>query len=47
MLYAEVIVDITAEALDRPFSYIIPEELEKDIADGSRENEDCIRRRHR
>ena len=35
MLYAEVIVDITAEALDRPFSYIIPEELEKDIAVGA------------
>ena len=34
MLYAEVIVDITSEALDRPFSYIIPEEMEKDIAVG-------------
>ena len=31
MLYAEVIVDITSEALDRPFSYIIPEEMEKEM----------------
>lgn len=35
MLYAEVIVDITSEALDRPFSYIIPEEMEKEIAVGA------------
>ena len=35
MLYAEVIVDITSEALDRPFSYIIPEEMEREIAVGA------------
>ena len=35
MLYADVIVDITAEALDRPFSYIVPEEMRKNVVVGS------------
>ena len=35
MLYAEVIVDITSEAVDRPFSYIIPKEMEEKIAVGA------------
>ncbi|MDO4805218.1 MAG: primosomal protein N', partial [Lachnospiraceae bacterium] len=35
MLYADVIVDITAEALDRPFSYIVPEGLKDAVVLGS------------
>ena len=35
MLYADVIVDITAEALDRPFSYIVPEMMRGHITQGS------------
>ena len=29
MTYADVIVDITAKALDRPFQYLVPEDLER------------------
>ena len=35
MLYADVIVDITAEALDRPFSYIVPESMKGNVVTGS------------
>ena len=35
MTYADVIVDITAKALDRPFQYLVPPELEKDIEEGA------------
>ena len=31
MKFANVIVDISHEKLDRPFGYIIPDELEKEI----------------
>ena len=31
MLYADIVIDISAEDLDRSFSYRVPEELEKDI----------------
>lgn len=34
-LYADVIVDITAEALDRPFSYIVPEAMRENVVAGS------------
>lgn len=35
MLYADVIVDITAEALDRPFSYVVPEGMRGNVVIGS------------
>ena len=31
MRYADVAVDITAKALDRPFQYLIPPELEAEM----------------
>ena len=31
MKFANVIVDISHEKLDRPFGYIIPDELEEEI----------------
>jgi primosomal protein N' len=34
-LYADVIVDITADALDRPFSYIVPEAMRENVVAGS------------
>lgn len=36
MLYAEVIVDISREACDRPFSYILPERLCGQVVPGTR-----------
>ena len=33
-LYADVIVDITQESLDRSFQYRVPEELEEKIQPG-------------
>jgi primosomal protein N' (replication factor Y) len=35
MRYADVAVDITAKALDRPFQYRIPEELEAEVEEGA------------
>lgn len=35
MRYADVAVDITAKALDRPFQYMVPEELESEIEEGA------------
>lgn len=35
MLFANVIIDISLEKLDRPFGYIIPQELEKIVHPGS------------
>ncbi len=35
MKYADIVVDITAKALDRPFQYLIPEELEDEVEEGS------------
>lgn len=35
MKFANIIVDISHEKLDRPFGYVIPENLEKDIAVGT------------
>lgn len=34
MLYADVIVDISHEKLDRSFQYLVPENLEKEIRVG-------------
>lgn len=34
-MYAEVIVDISHEKLDRPFTYLIPENLSSEIEEGS------------
>ncbi len=34
MKYADVTVDITAKALDRPFQYLVPEELEAEVEEG-------------
>ena len=34
MRYADVVVDITAKALDRPFQYRIPPELEPEVEEG-------------
>ena len=34
MIFADVIVDISHEKVDRSFQYIVPEELEKDIRVG-------------
>ena len=31
MIYADVIVDISHEKLDRSFQYLVPEELEKEF----------------
>ena len=36
MKYADVIVDISLEALDRVFQYLIPEEIQEKITVGSR-----------
>ncbi|MCR5293778.1 MAG: DEAD/DEAH box helicase family protein, partial [Lachnospiraceae bacterium] len=36
MLYADVIVNIFTDALDRPFSYLVPEEMEGEIVPGSK-----------
>ena len=36
MQYADVIVDITADALDKPFTYIVPEELAGQAVPGAR-----------
>lgn len=36
LLFANIIVDISHEKLDRPFQYLIPERLQKDIMAGSR-----------
>ena len=35
MLYADIIVDISSENVDRTFEYMIPEELEGSIKCGS------------
>ncbi len=35
MTYADVIVDITAKALDRPFQYLVPAELEQAVEEGT------------
>ncbi len=35
MRYADVAVDITAKALDRPFQYLVPEELEAEVEEGA------------
>ena len=35
MIYADVIVDITAKALDRPFQYLVPPALEADVEEGT------------
>ena len=35
MKFANVIVDISHEKLDRPFGYIIPDELEEEITVGT------------
>lgn len=35
MVYADVIVDCTAKALDRPFQYLVPEELESEVEEGT------------
>lgn len=35
MLYADIIIDINHEALDRPFQYIIPKDLENKVHIGS------------
>ena len=35
MTYADVIVDITAKALDRPFQYLVPEDLEPEVEEGT------------
>ena len=35
MIFADIIVDISHEKLDRPFQYIIPESLEDKILIGS------------
>ena len=35
MKYADVAVDITARALDKPFQYEIPRELEDEVEEGS------------
>lgn len=32
-LYADIIIDISLEKLDRTFQYLVPEELEQDIGD--------------
>ena len=29
MIFADVIVDISVKSLDRPFQYIVPEEMKK------------------
>ena len=34
MRYADVVVDITAKALDREFQYLIPDELESEVEEG-------------
>ena len=35
MIFADVIIDISVKSLDRPFQYIVPEEMEYDIDIGS------------
>ncbi|MFR4318844.1 MAG: hypothetical protein ACLT2Z_05190 [Eubacterium sp.] len=35
MKFANIIVDISHEKLDRPFGYIIPDNLEKQVKVGS------------
>ena len=35
MIYADIIIDISLEALDRVFQYMIPEEMLPDISVGS------------
>lgn len=35
MRYADVAVDITAKALDRPFQYLVPDELESEVEEGA------------
>ena len=34
MIYADIIIDISHEKLDRSFQYIVPEELESEIRVG-------------
>ena len=35
MIFADVIIDISVKSLDRPFQYIVPEEMEFDVDIGS------------
>ena len=35
-LYADVIIDISHEAIDRAFQYVIPEDLIQDVKIGNR-----------
>ena len=35
MIYADIIIDISHEKLDRSFQYIVPEELESEIRVGT------------
>ena len=35
MLFADVIVDISVKSLDRPFQYLVPEELENEVVIGT------------
>ena len=37
-IYADVIIDISHEAIDRVFQYIIPEKLEGDVTVGCQVN---------
>ena len=38
MLYAEIIIDISAEELDKAFTYAVPEELKDKLYPGVRVN---------
>ena len=35
MIFADVIVDISVKSLDRPFQYIVPEEMHEDAVIGA------------
>ena len=35
MIFADVIIDISVKSLDRPFQYIVPDDMEFDIDIGS------------
>ena len=35
MIFADVIVDISVKSLDRPFQYIVPEEMQEDAVIGA------------
>ena len=47
MIFADVIVDISVKSLDRPFQYIVPEEMHEDAVIGAMVDHSLWKRKQR